>query len=51
MGGSMRMLAVVVCAAAVACTRGSDKVTLPVGGRCALEARDGMARLILSHYA
>jgi len=28
-----------------------DKLTLPVGGRCALEARAGMARLTLSHYA
>jgi len=28
-----------------------DKLTLPVGGRCALEVRDGMARLALSHYA
>ena len=28
-----------------------DKLTLPVGGRCALEARDGMARLTLSHYS
>jgi muramoyltetrapeptide carboxypeptidase len=27
-----------------------DKLTLPVGGRCLLEARDGMARLTLSHY-
>jgi muramoyltetrapeptide carboxypeptidase len=27
-----------------------DKLTLPVGGRCMLEARDGMARLSLSHY-
>jgi muramoyltetrapeptide carboxypeptidase len=27
-----------------------DKITLPVGGRCMLEARDGMARLTLSHY-
>ena len=27
-----------------------DKLTLPVGGRCALEVRDGMARLTLSHY-
>ena len=28
-----------------------DKLTLPVGGRCMLETRDGMARLTLSHYA
>lgn len=28
-----------------------DKLTLPVGGRCMLEARDGMARVVLSHYA
>ena len=28
-----------------------DKLTLPVGGRCTLEARDGMGRLLLSHYA
>ncbi|HEY2818375.1 MAG TPA: LD-carboxypeptidase [Casimicrobiaceae bacterium] len=27
-----------------------DKLTLPVGGRCALETRDGMARLTLSQY-
>jgi muramoyltetrapeptide carboxypeptidase len=27
-----------------------DKLTLPVGGRCVLEARDGMARLSLSGY-
>jgi muramoyltetrapeptide carboxypeptidase len=28
-----------------------DKLTLPVGGRCALAVRDGMARLALSDYA
>jgi len=28
-----------------------DKLTLPVGGRCALEASNGMARLTLSHYS
>ena len=28
-----------------------DKLTLPVGGHCALEASNGMARLILSRYA
>jgi muramoyltetrapeptide carboxypeptidase len=27
-----------------------DKLTLPVGGRCLLEAGDGRARLVLSHY-
>jgi muramoyltetrapeptide carboxypeptidase len=29
---------------------GPDKLTLPVGGRCALTVRDGRARLELSHY-
>jgi muramoyltetrapeptide carboxypeptidase len=29
---------------------GADKLTLPVGGRCALTVRDGKARLELSHY-
>ena len=28
-----------------------DKLTLPVGGRCRFEARDGIARLALTHYA
>jgi len=28
-----------------------DKLTLPVGGRCRVEARDGRARLTLSDYA
>ena len=28
-----------------------DKLTLPVGGRCRVEARDGQARLTLSDYA
>jgi muramoyltetrapeptide carboxypeptidase len=28
----------------------AEKLTLPVGGRCALEARDGRARLVLSDY-
>ncbi len=28
-----------------------DKLTLPVGGRCALDVRDGRARLVLSDYA
>jgi muramoyltetrapeptide carboxypeptidase len=27
-----------------------DKLTLPVGGRCALESRDGQARLALTRY-
>lgn len=27
-----------------------DKLTLPVGGRCAFDARDGHARLVLSDY-
>ena len=27
-----------------------DKLTLPVGGRCALETRDGYARLVLTDY-
>jgi len=27
-----------------------EKLTLPVGGRCAFEARDGRARLVLSNY-
>jgi len=30
---------------------GPDKLTLPVGGRCALTLRDGRARIELSHYA
>ena len=28
-----------------------EKLTLPVGGRCALAVRDGQARLVLSDYA
>ncbi len=28
-----------------------DKLTLPVGGRCALAVRDGQARIELSHYS
>jgi muramoyltetrapeptide carboxypeptidase len=27
-----------------------EKLTLPVGGRCALDVRDGQAKLTLSHY-
>ncbi|HEV8184405.1 MAG TPA: hypothetical protein VGP40_00510, partial [Chthoniobacterales bacterium] len=27
-----------------------DKLTLPVGGRCTFDARDGYARLVLSDY-
>lgn len=29
---------------------GADKLTLPVGGRCALTVGDGRARIELSHY-
>ena len=28
-----------------------EKLTLPVGGRCALDVKDGSARLVLSGYA